>query len=72
MKISNNWMECDVVPKLHKLTGHDITLRVADDAPEEVKKWAEGIRKNIAEGKYDKDLNALYDAMIFKASRVGV
>ena len=70
MKISNNWMECDVIPRY--LTGHDITLRVSDDASEEVKKWAEGIRKNIADGKYDKDLNALYDAMIFRASRVGI
>ena len=70
MKISNNWMECDVIPR--PLTGRDITLRVSDDAPEEVKKWAEDIRKNIAEGKYDHDLNALYDAMIFRASRVGI
>ena len=72
MKISNNWMECDVVPKFYGGKGYDITVRVTDDAPEEAKKCAEVIRKGIADGKFDKDLDALYKAMMFKISREGL
>lgn len=72
MKIENEFAEVKVVPKFYKMTGHDITLKVADDAPQEVKKWAERLRKDIADGKYNHDLNALYNAMLYRTSVVGV
>lgn len=72
MKISNNWVECNVVPKFYKMTGHDISVKVDDDAPERAKELAEEIRMNIAKGKYDKDLNALYNDMLFRAAREGI
>lgn len=62
MKFTDDFIEVDIIPKFYSDTGHDINIRVADDAPEIVQKWAEKFKKRIYEGEY-KTFNDVANAL---------